>query len=54
MNEKYQKVSKFKCENCNYYCDEKSNYKKHLKTKKHTEKMEYFSGSVFQNFIPVV
>jgi len=39
MNEKYQKVSKFKCENCNYYCDEKSNYKKHLKTKKHTEKM---------------
>jgi len=40
MNEKYQKVSKFKCENCNYYCDEKSNYKKHLKTKKHTEKMK--------------
>jgi len=40
MNEKYQKVSKYKCENCNYYCDEKSNYKKHLKTKKHTEKMK--------------
>jgi len=40
MNGKYQKVSKYKCENCNYYCDEKSNYKKHLKTKKHTEKMK--------------
>jgi hypothetical protein len=38
MNEKYQKVFKFNCENCNYYCDVKSNYKKHLITKKHIEK----------------
>ena len=38
------KQCKFYCELCNYKASQKSHFEKHLKTKKHTSKVSFFSG----------
>ena len=45
--------NKFYCELCNYRASQKSHYEKHLKTKKHTTKVEFFSNHGTSGTIPV-
>lgn len=48
-----KKKGKFYCELCDYKASQKSHYEKHLKTKKHTAKVAFFSGHDIKHSIPI-
>ena len=46
-------IDKFYCELCDYKASQKSHYEKHLKTKKHTSKMKFFSAHITEQTPPL-